>query len=191
VEYNPANGAVVKRQTHQGVADDSSWARGQAWGLYGYTMMFRETGNTNYLEQARSIARFLMSHPRLPTDKIPYWDFDAPDIPSAPRDASAGAIMASALLELGDYVEAGFASECRKFAQAQLRALASPAYLAQAGENGGFLIRHCVGNMPKKSEVDVPLNYADYYFLEALLRQRNLLSQGKALSAAGGNAVAQ
>ena len=82
-------------------------------------------------------------------------------------------------------------SECRRIAQTQLRALASPAYLAQPGENGGFLIRHCVGNMPKKSEVDVPLNYADYYFLEALLRQRNLLSQGKAPSAAGGNAVAQ
>ncbi len=191
VDYDPTNGAVLARKTHQGAADDSSWACGQGWGLYGYTVMFREARKPEYRAQAETIARFLMNHPRLPADKIPYWDFDAPDIPSAPRDASAGAIMASALLELGDYVEPGFASQCRRFAQAQLRALASPAYLAQPGENGGFLIRHCVGNMPKKSEVDVPLNYADYYSLEALLRQRNLLSQGKALSAAGGNAVAQ
>ena len=110
VEYNPANGTVVRKQTHQGAADDSAWARGQAWGLYGYTMMYRETRQSEYLAQAGKIARFLMSHPRLPADKIPYWDFDAPNITDAPRDASAAAIMASALLELGDYVEAGFAA---------------------------------------------------------------------------------
>ena len=180
VEYNPTNGAVVKKQTHQGAADDSVWARGQAWGLYGYTMMFRETRKPEYLEQAEKVARFLMNHPRMPADKVPYWDFDAPGIPNAPRDASAAAIMASALIELSDYTGPEFGQQSLQFAREQLLALASPAYLAKLGENGGFLIMHCVGNMPKNSEVDVPLNYADYYFLEALLRYRNHFAPVKA-----------
>lgn len=190
VEYNPTNGAVVKKQTHQGAADTSSWARGQAWALYGFTMMYRETRKPEYLAQAGKVARFLMDHPRLPADKIPFWDFDAPGIPDVPRDASAGAIMASALLELGDYVEPSFGTECRKLAQAQIRSLASPAYCAKPGENGGFLLRHCVGNMPKASEVDAPLNYADYYFLEAIVRQKNLALHGRALLGTRGKAVA-
>jgi lysophospholipase L1-like esterase len=183
VEYNPTNGAVVKKQTHQGAADDSVWARGQAWGLYGYTMMFRETRKPEYLEQAEKVARFLMNHPRMPTDKVPYWDFDAPGIPNAPRDASAAAIMASALIELSDYTRPELGQQCLQFARQQLISLASPAYLAKLGENGGFLLMHCVGNMPKNSEVDVPLNYADYYFLEALLRYRNHFAPGKAAPA--------
>jgi hypothetical protein len=170
VDYNPTNGAVLQKKTHQGAADDSAWARGQAWGLYGYTMMYRETGRPEYLAQAQKIARFLMHHPRLPADKIPYWDFDAPDIPNAPRDASAAAIMASALIELSGQVEPEFGRQCLELARQQLRSLSSPAYLAAVGENGGFLLRHCVGHLPKSSEVDVPLVYADYYFLEALLR---------------------
>jgi lysophospholipase L1-like esterase len=176
LDYNPTNGAVVKRQTHQGAADDSAWARGQAWGLYGYTMMYRETRRPEYLEQAVKIAQFLLSHPRLPADKVPYWDFDAPGIPNAPRDASAAAIMASALLELGTLAEPAFARQCFETARQQLRSLASPAYRAVVGENGGFLLRHCVGHFPKNSEVDVPINYADYYFLEALLRLRKQVS---------------
>ena len=181
VDYNPTNGTVVKKQTHQGAADSSAWARGQAWGLYGYTMMYRETRKPEYLAQAERVAHFLINHPRLPADKIPYWDFDAPDIPNAPRDASAAAIMASALLELHDYVTPESGRQFLELAQQQLRSLASPAYLASPGENGGFLIRHCVVNMPKKSEVDAPLNYADYYFLEALVRQHNKSVRGKAL----------
>ncbi len=106
VDYDPETGAVVKKQTHQGAADDSSWARGQAWALYGYTMMARETGQRAYLAQAVKIAQFIMNHPRLPADKVPYWDFDAPGIPDAPRDASAAAIMASALLELSEQAAA-------------------------------------------------------------------------------------
>ncbi len=174
VDYDPATGAVRGRQTHQGFSDSSAWARGQAWGIYGYTMMFRETGNANYLEQAKRIARFIMTHPRLPEDKIPYWDFDAPDIPNAPRDASAAAVMASALIELSGMVDANFGRQCLGFARQQLLSLSSPAYLARVGENGGFLLKHSTGHHPKNSEVDVPLNYADYYFLEALLRYRAL-----------------
>jgi unsaturated chondroitin disaccharide hydrolase len=172
VDYNPTNGAVIAKQTNQGAADMSAWARGQAWALYGFTMMYRETRHPEYLAQAVKIARFLMNHPRLPQDKIPYWDFDAPDIPNAPRDASAAAIMASALIELSDYTEPEFGRQCLDLARQQLLSLCSPAYLAKPGENGGFLLRHSVGSLPKHLEVDVPLNYADYYFLEALLRYR-------------------
>ncbi len=170
VDYDPATGAIRARQTHQGAADDSAWARGQAWGLYGYTMMARETRQPAYLAQARSIARFLMNHPRLPADRVPYWDFDAPGIPTAPRDASAGAIMCSALFELATLVPPEDAAGYRTFAIGQLRSLGSPAYRANLGENGGFLLMHSTGNLPGKTEIDVPINYADYYFLEALLR---------------------
>jgi hypothetical protein len=172
VDYDPATGTVRGRQTHQGYSDSSAWARGQAWGLYGYTMMFRETGNTNYLDQARRIASLIISHPRLPEDRIPYWDFDAPDIPNAPRDASAAAVMASALIELSDQVDTEFGKQCIALARQQLLSLSSPEYLAKPGANGGFLLKHSTGHKPENSEVDVPLNYADYYFLEALLRYR-------------------
>jgi len=101
VDYDLQSGAVSRKVTHQGYADESAWARGQAWGLYGFTMMYRFTKDTAYLSQARNIAGFLLNHPNLPEDKIPYWDFNAPDIPAAKRDASAAAIMASALLETG------------------------------------------------------------------------------------------
>ena len=176
VEYDPTNGAVVKKQTHQGVADASAWARGQAWGLYGYTMMYRETQRLEYLAQAIKIAHFLMNHPRLPADKVPYWDFDAPGIPNTPRDSSAAAIMASALIELSQVADPEFGPQCLQLARQQLRSLCSPSYLAARGENGGFLLMHATGNQPKNSEVDVPLNYADYYFLEALLRYRKQAS---------------
>jgi len=172
VDYDPATGAIRSRVTHQGAADNSAWARGQAWGLYGYTMMFRETRKPEYLAHAQRIAAFILNHPRLPADKVPYWDFDAPGIPDEPRDASAAAIICSALFELGEFADAPAAARYRAFATAQLRALASPAYRAKLGENGCFLILHCTGHHPKGSEIDGPLIYADYYFLEALLRAK-------------------
>jgi hypothetical protein len=172
VDYDPRNGAVLNKQTVQGAGDSSAWARGQAWGLYGYTMMFRETRRAEYLAQAGRIARFIMNHPRLPADKVPYWDFDAPAIPNTPRDASAAAIIAAALVELSTFVDAEFGARVRRFARQQLLSLSSSAYLAKLGGNGGFLLMHSVGNRPDNTEVDVPLNYADYYFLEALLRYR-------------------
>ncbi|HEY0947713.1 MAG TPA: hypothetical protein VGD81_20690 [Opitutaceae bacterium] len=172
VDYNPESGAVQKKQTVQGVANDSAWARGQAWGLYGYTMMYRETRTPAYLEQARKIAGFILNHPRLPEDKVPYWDFDAPGIPDAPRDASAAAIMASALIELSGYVEPAEGARFLGLARQQLLSLSSPAYRAQPGGNGHFILMHSVGHFGRGVEVDAPLNYADYYFLEALLRYR-------------------
>ena len=133
-------------------------------------MMYRLTKDPAYLAQARKIADFLISHPRLPEDKIPYWDFDAPGIPNEPRDASAGAIMCSALFELAGMVEADAANRYLAVAQQQIRSLASPAYRAPLGGNGHFLLMHCVGHKVRGTEVDVPLVYADYYFLEALAR---------------------
>ncbi len=174
VDFDPGSGAVLKKQTVQGAADGSAWARGQAWGLYGYTMMFRESRKPAYLAQAQHIARLIMRHPRLPADKIPYWDFDAPDIPNTYRDTSAAAIMASALLELGGFSDPVIGRECRQFARAVLLSLTSPDYLATPGKNGGFLLMRAVGNLPNKVEVDVPLNFADYYLMEALLRYRKL-----------------
>ncbi|MDB6169587.1 MAG: glucuronyl hydrolase [Verrucomicrobia bacterium] len=184
VAYDPVTGKPLLHVTHQGAADESAWARGQAWGLYGFTMMYRETRDRRYLEQAKKIADFLVNHPRLPADKIPYWDFDAPDIPAAPRDASAAAIMCSALLELSDNVEPAAAGRYAAVAEQQLRSLASPAYRAKPGENHGFLLMHSTGNFPKRDEVDVPINYADYYFLEALLRSKARLAR---LPAANGH----
>jgi len=170
VDYDPQTGAVRGKQTVQGNADASSWARGQAWGLYGYTMMYRETKKPEYLQQAHDIAAFFMNHPCLPSDKVPYWDFDDAAIPNAPRDSSAAAIVASALLELARFSSKDQAQRYRGFAESQLRSLASPEYLAAPGENGGFLLKHATGHKPAGKEIDVPLNYADYYFLEALLR---------------------
>lgn len=176
VEFDPQTGSVRDRVTHQGFADDSAWSRGQAWAIYGFTLMFRETREPRYLAQARRSADFVLNHPRLPKDRIPQWDFDAPQFPPQPRDASAAAIMASALFELIAFLPPRDAVRYRAFAERQLRSLASPEYLAIVGENGGFLLRHSTGNRPEGKEIDVPLNYADYYFLEALLRCRALLA---------------
>ena len=166
VDYNPADGSVNRKQTVQGYADSSAWARGQAWSLYGFTMMYRFTHDSAYLERAVAVADMLLS--RLPQDGIPYWDFDSPKIPDEYRDASAAAVMASAFVELAGYVHDG--SSYLKMAERQLRTLSSEEYLAESGTNGGFILKHSVGNMPGNSEVDVPLTYADYYFLEALGR---------------------
>lgn len=174
LDYDTINNKVEKIDTHQGYSSTSAWARGQAWGLYGYTMMYRETKNPFYLEQAKHIAKFIINHPNLPKDKIPYWDFDAPDIPNTYRDASAAAIMASAFIELSQYVDKGLADEYLAIARTQLCTLTSDEYLASPGSNGGFILKHSVGNMNENREVDVPLTYADYYYVEALLRYKHL-----------------
>ena len=172
IGYDSTTGAVLNRQTHQGAADSSAWSRGQAWGLYGYTMMYRETKDKRYLDQAQHIANFILNNPTLPEDLIPYWDFDAPNIPDAPRDASAGAVAAAALLELSRYSKGESSAKYWNAGEKMLESLCSPAYLATAGENNDFILKHSVGSLPHKSEVDVPLTYADYYFVEALLRYK-------------------
>jgi unsaturated chondroitin disaccharide hydrolase len=131
-------------------------------------MMYRETKEPKYLAQAQKVATYILNNTNLPKDKIPYWDFNAPNIPNEPRDASAGAIYASALIELSSYVQNG--PELLNAAEKILISLSSPKYLAAKGENGLFILKHSTGNWPKKSEVDTPLNYADYYYVEALSR---------------------
>jgi len=177
VSYDTITGKVEKRQTSQGYADESSWSRGQSWGLYGYVVMYRETKLQRYLDQAVHIADYLINHPNMPKDMIPYWDYNAPRIPDEKRDASAGAVMASALIELSGYVDQTASAKYLQVAETQLRTLASPDYMAKLGENGDFILKHSVGSLPGKSEVDVPLTYADYYFIEALLRYKEHLNK--------------
>ena len=169
VDYDPNNGAVLHRQTAQGYADNSAWARGQAWAVYGYTVCYRYTHDRKYLEQAVKTLNFVMQNPNLPEDLIPYWDFDAPNIPNEPRDASSAACIASALYEMNNYLpDNGYTS----LADRIIRSLSSPEYRAPLGKNGCFLLMHSVGSIPHNNEIDVPLNYADYYFLEALTRRK-------------------
>jgi rhamnogalacturonyl hydrolase YesR len=173
VSYDRETGKVLQKRTAQGYADSSAWSRGQGWALYGYTMMYRFTRDQRYLTQAKGIANFILNHPNLPKDKIPYWDFDAPDIPNAVRDASAGALIASALLELGQYVGKKEQKNYVKNAAVMLESLSGPVYRPELGTTGGFLLLHSTGALPLKSEIDVPIIYADYYYLEALKRYKD------------------
>ena len=172
VDYNPETGEIIRKQTVQGYADDSAWARGQAWALYGYTMMYRFTKEQDMFNQAVNIAEYLL--PRLPEDCVPFWDYDAPDIPNDVRDASSASLMASALIELSQYVDAEKSARYLDVAEKIIRSLASDEYLVAEGEDYGFLLKHSTGNKNNDSEVDVPLTYADYYFLEALIRWKSL-----------------
>ena len=171
VDYDPATGEVRHRQTAQGFADESAWARGQAWGLYGFTMCYRETHDKKYLAQAEHIAQFILNNPTLPADKVPYWDFNAPGIPNEPRDASAAAVIASALYELSTYSANG---KLYKTTADKIVNSLTTSYTAKPGESQGFILLHSTGHKPAKSEIDVPISYADYYYLEALIRQDRL-----------------
>jgi len=176
IDYDPATGAVRNKHTHQGADHESAWARGQAWGLYGYTLMYRDIKDKAYLNQARKIAAFILDHPNLPEDGIPYWDYSVSG-PDVPRDASAAAITASALLELSGMVKGKESKRYLQAAEHMLTSLSSPAYKAPIGTNGGFLLMHSTGHLPGNSEIDVPLSYADYYYVEALIRYNHLLNR--------------
>lgn len=166
VSYN-SDGTVEKRQTHQGKSDESSWSRGQGWAVYGYTSCYRETKDTAFLQQAVYVADMIMARVKT-NDSIPYWDYDAPATVETPRDASAACITASAFVELSTFVSDG--QKYFDYAEAILKNLSSPAYLAEKGENYGFVLMHSTGSLPHNSEVDTPINYADYYYLEAMKR---------------------
>jgi len=176
IDYDSITGNVLKKNTHQGLAHESAWSRGQAWAVYGYTMCYRETGNTVYLDQAKHVVNYIFTHKNMPEDLIPYWDYDAPEIPNEPRDVSAATCTASALYELSMY-DKDNAAKYKEWADTILKNL-SESYLAKEGDDYGFLLLHSTGSKPGKFEVDKPLVYADYYFLEALLRKQKLETTG-------------
>jgi unsaturated chondroitin disaccharide hydrolase len=169
VDYDTATGRVIKKTTAQGYSDESAWARGQAWGLYGFTMCYRETKNVTYLDQANAIANFILNNPNLPVDMIPYWDYNVPDTSTAPRDVSAAAITASALYELSGYSKNG---RIYRHAADKIINNIIKFYRAPLNSHHGFILLHNTGHKPANSEVDVPIIYADYYFIEALLRRK-------------------
>jgi rhamnogalacturonyl hydrolase YesR len=172
VSYDTITGEAVKKQTRQGAFDESSWARGQAWALYGYTMTYRETKIPDFLNQAENIANYILNIAKLPDDFVPYWDFSLANTPNEPRDVSAAAIIASALYELSHYT----AENGDRYVQTAdniMNSLASDAYFNETGTSGGFILKHSTGSKPVNSEIDVPLVYADYYYLEALLRKNH------------------
>jgi unsaturated chondroitin disaccharide hydrolase len=167
VVFDPETGAVEQKRTHQGYADWSTWARGHAWGIYGFTMAYRETKQDRFLQTAEKLAGYFIDH--LPADVIPYWDFQAPNIPNEPRDASAAAIAACGMLELAQHTGN---QTYRKTAENILKILASDVYLVQNIDYPALLL-HSTGNFPGDSEIDMPIIYADYYFVEAMLRLYN------------------
>lgn len=184
IDYNPEDGSIVAKKTAQGAYDESAWARGQAWGLYGYVMMYRETGDETYLDFAKKIASFILNHPNMPEDGVPYWDFNAPDLPAdspyaadhkSNRDASTASILASALIELSTHTDGEESANYLSKAEHMLKSLSAEPYKAAIGTNGGFILKHSVGSIPHGGEIDVPLTYADYYYIEALMRYKKLL----------------
>ncbi|WP_245949379.1 glycoside hydrolase family 88 protein [Echinicola strongylocentroti] len=174
VVYDRESGDKIKGVTHQGYSDSTMWARGQSWAIYGYTMVYRETKDPEYLEFAEKVTDVYLS--QLPEDLIPYWDFSAPDIPNAPRDASAAAVTASALLELGSYVGGEKGAKYQDLAEKMLQELSSDRY--QSGEKNSAFLLHSTGHYPAGSEIDASINYADYYYVEGLIRLKKL-KEGK------------
>jgi unsaturated chondroitin disaccharide hydrolase len=169
LDYDTQTGKVLQKVTAQGYSDESAWARGQAWALHGFTMCYRETGNKAYLAQANGIAKFIINNKSTPADGVPYWDYNDPQIPNVSKDASAAAITASALEELNKYAPG---NNYQQQADKLLNSL-TQFYTNKPGANKGFILDHSTGHRPAKSEIDVPINYADYYYLEALLRKQN------------------
>ena len=172
--YDTITGNLIKGVTHQGYADSTMWARGQAWAIYGYTVVYRETKDPKYLDFAQKVTDVYLE--RLPEDKVPYLDFSAPGIPDAPRDASAAAVVASALLELSTYLPNGTGKRYKDAAIEMLASLNSDSY--QSGKSKPSFLLHSVGHWPAHSEIDASIIYADYYYIEALLRLKRL-QEGK------------
>lgn len=167
VDYDTISGQPRLKVTHQGFNDESSWSRGQGWAIYGYTMVYRYTKDPVFLEQAKATAAFYLNHENLPKDGIPYWDFDDPTIPKAPKDVSAATLIASGLIELYNYTND---ETYLNYSKKVMNSLHSPEYIVSKTVDAPFILNHSTGNWPKNDEIDEPIVYADYYFLETLLR---------------------
>ena len=159
--YDPKNGNFLRGITHQGYADNSTWARGQAWAIYGYTMVYRETQDKKFLDFACKVTDAYLK--RLPDDYVPYWDFDDPAIPQAPRDASAACVVASALLELQKYCPEEKGKEYKENAVKMLASLSGDSY--RSPERRSSFLDHSTGHHPAGSEIDASIIYADYYYI--------------------------
>jgi hypothetical protein len=187
VNYDPATGAVQSKGTVQGYSAESTWSRGQAWAVYGFTMAYRETGDPRFLETARATADYFIGH--LPADHVPPWDFQAPPVPTPPRDSSAAAIAAAGLLELSRLEpDAGRRQHYFATAQSILLSLSSPAYLAEGTPSQSVLL-HGTRNKPSGS-YDTGLIWGDYYFLEALLRATVGSLAGRVIDHRSANGIA-
>ena len=171
VDYDTITGVVKSKVTHQGFNNESSWARGQSWAVYGFTMAYRYTKKKEYLKQAEATAKYYINYKTLPEDGIPYWDFNDTSIPNAPRDASSAAVMASALIELYSFTKN---QAYLDYSNKVINTLSSDKYLLNETVKGPFILDHSTGNWPKKDEIDQPIVYADYYFLEAIIRKQSL-----------------
>ena len=189
VYYDKETGNPIKGETSQGYSDNSAWSRGQAWGIYGFTMCYRETKDPRFLKTAQGMADFYVNHPNLPSDKIAWWDFNANQAGYTPgirsnankvvtnyRDASAAACVASALLELSTYTKGAKGQKYLETAKKIMHSLGGPNYRALEGANGNFILMHSTGAIPQNGEIDVPLTYADYYFIEAMYRYDRMLN---------------
>ena len=171
VDYDTITYQPRMKVTHQGFANESSWARGQGWAIYGFTMAYRYTKDKKYLDRAEATANFFINHENLPKDGIPYWDFNDPSIPNAPKDVSAGAVVSSALVELFGYTKN---EDYLNYSKKVVNSLNSKNYLLNENIEAPFIMDHSTGNWPKKDEMDEPIVYGDYYFLETLIRLKEL-----------------
>jgi uncharacterized protein YyaL (SSP411 family) len=172
LDFDPSTGNLLARKTWQGYSDSSCWARGQAWAIYGFTMAYRYTRIKEYLQYAKKAADYFIEQINKVDDHIPFWDFNDPAIPNTQRDVSAASIAASALLELSQF-DTTTKKHYYHVAVEILKSLCSDTYLAAPGTNHNFLLKHGVVNKPGGKGIDVPIIYADYYFLEALWRYKN------------------
>lgn len=168
--YDQNTGKFKRGCTHQGYSDDSVWARGQSWAVYGYTVVYRETKEKRFLDFAEKVTDAYLA--RLPKDYIPYWDFDDPRGAGAPRDASAACVVASALLELSNYVDAEKGARYRDASMKMLASLSSERY--KTDDTKPAFLLHSTGHHPAGTEIDASIIYADYYYIEALSRLANI-----------------
>ena len=171
MDYNPENAAIRMKVTHQGFNDSSAWSRGQGWAIYGFTMAYRYTKDKRYLDQAEKTANFYLNHKNLPEDGIPYWDFNDTAIPNAPKDVSAATVVSSGMVELYGYTKN---EKYLNYSKKVVNTLKSKEYILKSNITAPFILDHSTGNWPKNDEMDEPIVYGDYYFLETLLRLKAL-----------------
>lgn len=177
--YDTLTGNFLRGQTHQGYSDESMWSRGQSWAIYGYTMVYRYTKEERFLDFAQKVTDiYLKRLKETSNDWIPLWDMDDPRGTQAPKDASAACVVASALLDLCQYVDETKGKAYRDAAIQMLTDLSTDRYQSR-DKNCAFLM-HSTGHHPAGSEIDASIIYADYYYIEALTKLKDIPNYSKA-----------